>query len=328
MGVSFGLSVLVSTPFIYSNYPANRELIMRGTFSPNVPPRIEWYTLTYCVAFFLALRYKRKPVEMVLAAMALGTCIAIHAVSFSAHCRFAPDNWEFIGNIFLFLLAVAFLPPAIKKWVRPWLSVACALTGVAFFQSFSYAAIHFPFQGLPKDYSDALGWLDCNTARDSEVLTLNPEVNLLIPAYTHDKVSLGVAAPTASDYSLQKSLARFFGALRFLGVDQERFMQECLSPTPAEINRRSEVATGLYRGEMEKHGALRTMLFYVTPDGYVREVMARAAQQPTALKPDYVWFGHIEKDYARKDFLSADGSWKEVFRNTGVIIYQRQGGRS
>jgi hypothetical protein len=328
MAVSFGLSVLVSAPFIYGNYPANRELILRGTFSPDAPPQIEWFTLTYCFAFLLALRYKRKPAEIVLAAMSLGTCIAIHAISFSAHCRFAPDNWEFIGDIYLFLLAAAFLPAFMKNCVRPWLFIACLLTGVAFFQSFSYAAIHFPFQGLPKDYSDALGWLDRSTARDSEVLTLNPEVNLLIPAYTRDKVSLGVAAPVVSDYPLQKSLARFFGALRLLGVDQERFIKECLSPAPADINRRSEVATGLYRGEMEKHGALRTMLFYVTPDGYAREIMRRAARQPTALKPDYLWFGHIEKDYARKGFPSADRSWKEVYRNAEVIIYRRQDARS
>jgi hypothetical protein len=232
----------------------------------------------------------------------------------------AADHWKFFGNIYVFLLALSFVPQRVKEKRTLCLAAAAALAFIAFLQGVGYAAIHFPFQGLPKDYDQGLAWLDRHTPTDSVVLTLNPEVNALIPVFTHDKVELSYILAVVSDYPLLRNCQRLMGGLRLLGADPDRFLKECVF-REAAYDRRSLVATGLFRGEIEK-GELYTMLFYLTPRPAARQIAAQAEAGPAAIAPDYVWFGRMEKEFAGRRFPEPE-QWQEVFRNPSVTIYGR-----
>ena len=107
-----------------------------------------------------------------------------------------------------------------------------------------------------------------------------------------------------------------------MGADQKRFLKDTLAgKDPYE--RREIVATGLCRGEIEK-SQLMTFMFYITPSWLVRRVMAEGEGHPLELKPDYLWFGTLEREYARKDFPSTEDPWKEVYRNPSVVLYARR----
>lgn len=312
------IATLLSLPFLYYNYPASADLLLRSGCIQR--RQFDFWSLFYAAAFFSGLRWKDKPAELFLACIAAGVFVMVNIELVTGY-TLASDHWKFFGNIYVFLLALSFLPRRVKAARAPFLAGAAAMVCVAFLQSLSYAAIHFPFQGLPKDYDQALAWLDRDTPPDSVVLTLNPEVNTLIPVFTHDKVELSYILAVVSDFPMLSNAQHLLGGLRLLGADADRFLEECVMREPA-YDRRGIVATGLARGEIEK-GELYTMLFYMTPRPTARQILEQAKARPAEIAPDYVWFGRLEKEYAAKSFPPR-GQWQEAFRNAAVTIYRRK----
>ena len=71
---------------------------------------------------------------------------------------------------FIFVLALSFLPERLRRRSAIWQGAAAVLALAAFMQGVCYAAIHYPFQGLPREYDQALEWLQRNTQKDAVVL--------------------------------------------------------------------------------------------------------------------------------------------------------------
>jgi hypothetical protein len=318
--VSGALASFLSLPFLLTNYPPDHEMVARVLFGAETPPSFIPSSLIYLLAFGAVLRWKRKPVDLVVGALVGASFFMMHA-GFILGYSFDPYRWQFIGNIYLVLLLLSFLPRRVAERKTPWLAAAAAATFFAFMQGVTYAAIHFPFQGLPRDYDAALTWLDKNAPVDSVVLSINPEVNGLVPVYSNSKVLLPPAAPMFSDYPLIKTYENLLGGLRLLGADEKRFLGETLLDKKA-FGRRDVLATGLAREEIDKT-LLYTWMFHVTPVKTVQRVYDEGRGHPAAVDPDYVWFGALEKEYARRD-LGKDAGWTEVYRNPTVAIYARR----
>jgi hypothetical protein len=277
------------------------------------------------------MRISRTRAEDFFSCMALATAIMVnHSLILGYKLEY--HHWMYFGNIFVFLLAVSRL----GAWAgrsRRWVLASGLLALAAFLQGVCYAAIHFPFQGIPKDYDDALCWLQKNTRRDDVVLSLNPEVNGLIPAFTQDKVFFAVGMPHVSDYPSLANSERLFAALGFFGVDRERFIREVLF-APSLYGRRDLVATGLKRGEIERP-ELYNLLFYGSSASFMRPIIMQAeARAPQACSgewlagvefpvspPDYVWVGPWEREYAGRCFSPG----REVYRNHSVVLYRYPG---
>ncbi|HVA65686.1 MAG TPA: hypothetical protein VNK24_02025 [Elusimicrobiota bacterium] len=316
---SFALTALVSLPFLAANYPPAPDLLLKS----GLLPRRQFHpdSLAYLAAFLLGLCKRKNPTALFCATLAASIFVMVNIELITGY-PMSPQHWMFFGNIYVFLLALAFVPEGFKRGARLWRGAAWGLMIVALFQGLSYAAIHYPFQGLPKNYGDALAWLDKNTPKDSEVLTINPEVDALIPAFTRDKVNAAFELAVLSDYPLLKNCERFVAGLKLLGADPKRFFDECLFHAP-HYGRRQVVALGLKRGKIEK-GDVGTLLFYMTPPESIPGIVVEAEKRPADIHPDYIWFGDMERQYARPDFArAARKDWRAVYRNPSVVIYAR-----
>ena len=317
---SFAITVLVSLPYLAVNYPPAPDMLLKS----GLLPRREFHpdSLAYLAAFLLGLRYKSKnPTALFCAALCAATFVMVNIELVTGY-PMQPQHWMFFGNIYVFLLALAFVPKSFKRGAKLWRGAAWGLMLAALFQGLSYAAIHYPFQGLPKDYGDALAWLGRNTPKNSEVLTINPEVDALIPAFTRDKVNTAFELAVLSDYPVLKNCERFVAGLKLLGADPKAFFGQCLFHAP-HYGRRQVVAMGLPRGRIEKSD-VGTLLFYMTPKDRIPVIVAEAEKSPAAIHPDYIWFGVLEKEYARPDFARAErGRWRAAYRNPSVVIYAR-----
>ena len=317
---SFALTGLVSLPYLAANYPPSADMLLKS----GLLPRREFHpdSLAYLAAFLIGLRYKSKnSAALFCAALCAATFVMVNIELVTGY-PMQPQHWMFFGNVYAFLLALAFAPEAFKRGARLWRGAAWGLALVALLQAVSYAAIHYPFQGLPRDYADALSWLERNTPKNSEVLTINPEVDALIPAFTHDKVNAAFELAVLSNFPLLQNCERFVAGLKLLGAKPKRFFDECLFHA-SRYGRRQVVSLGLQRGQIEK-GDVGTLLFYMTPPDRIPGIVAEAEKRPADIHPDYIWFGDLERQYARPDFArAARKDWRAVYRNPSVIIYAR-----
>ncbi|MFI5360575.1 MAG: hypothetical protein ACHQ49_01295 [Elusimicrobiota bacterium] len=313
------LATVLSLPFLYFTYPPNPEMLLRNAiaFQREFHP----YSVVYLLVFALAVRrYGRdKPAELILAceSAAMFVMVNIELVTGYSLC---PEHWMYFGNIYVFLLAMYFLPARLKSWRTPWLAGAAFLVLVAFLQGISYAAIHFPFQGIPKDYDGAFEWLTRNAPADGVVFTLNPEIDIILPLYTRQRPMLADVIPVVSDYSMVPNSERLAAGMRLLDVDADRFMSESLFH-PTDLGRRERVALGMVRGTVEREDLFQ-ILFLSTPVPKAREIMAEALKHPADIVPDYVWWGALERQYAKKPLPPAQ--WREVYRNGSVVLYARR----
>jgi hypothetical protein len=98
-------------------------------------------------------------------------------------------------------------------------------------------------------------------------------------------------------------------------------MKECLFSKRYDFNSRIALDAELPLSDMYKDELYLT-LFNETPQPVARKILAQAQAQPEPITPDYIWFGRLEKEFAGKSFPEPD-RWKEVFRNSSVIIYGR-----
>lgn len=315
---SVALSALLSLPYLYCLYPPNREfLVLAGAVFGR---HFDWPSLAYLAMAALGWRLRKDPSGLLTACLVAATFVMVN-INLVTGYALQPDHWRNIGNIYAFILVLLLLPKALKARPGPWLALSGVLAGAALLQGLSYAAIHYPLQGLPRDYEQALAWLDRRAPKDLEVLALDPEVNMLIPAFTRHKVDLSYGGSSSnSTYPLARGCERLLGILRFFDVDQKAFFAGYKSSydNPRESHmglRRTEAVGFRVMTSLFSHAVLR--------DSVVNEALERAAAHPAELQPDYVWFGPVERKYARKRF--AAGTWPEVYRNATVTIYAPSG---
>lgn len=315
---SFALSTFISLPFLYFNYPPDPDLLLKSGVM--FIRRFHLGSLIYLAVFLVGLTKQKNSTALFCACLAAATFVMVNMELINGY-RLFPRQWMFFGNIYVFLLLLTFIPQNFKRGARGYYSAAWALIFAVFLQSVSYAAIHYPFQGLPKDYEDALTWLETHTPKDSEVLTINPEIDGLIPAFTHDKVNAALADAIFSDYHVLDNCKRFTTGLKIIGANPGEFFHDCF--LARRYGRRGEVATGLQRGEIEISDVFR-LIFATTPSNRIPPFIAEAEKNPAVIHPDYLWFGVLEKQYARPHFAQAEkGLWRAVYRNSSVMIYAK-----
>ncbi|MBI5241983.1 MAG: hypothetical protein HY926_16035 [Elusimicrobia bacterium] len=333
---SLALSTALSLPFLFAHYPPNPEFVLRIMGSPGrqfVPA-----SLVYLAVCVVGLRRGRTAAEDFFSCMSLATAVMVNH-SLVLGTRLVYHQWMFFGNIFVFLLLVSLGRDWLAGRLRPpfWAAASGLLLFVALMQGVCYAAIHFPFQGLPRHYEDALRWLRENSRRDDVVLTLNPEINALVPAYTQDKVFVAQASPHISDYPSLANLERLLAMLDFFDIDRARFLEDVVfryAPPPA--TRQELAAVGFQRGEVEKSQLYKYLFFTIPPD-YVRALAARApgrmrgagpgdwlaAVEFPVSPPEFVWVGGMERAFAGRGFARrTEAQLREVYRNPAVAIYR------
>lgn len=317
------LAALVSAPYLGALYPADPDLLMRSGLEPS--RRFDPWSLGYGMIAAAGLRWARTDLERFCAAMSAGTFVMVNIELVLGH-PMMPEHWKFFGNIYIFLLAMLRVPASVERREGAWLAGAAALAGIAFLQGVVYAGLHYPFQGLPKRYDEAIAWLRENSPPDAVVFTVNPEVMALLPVYAHQKVVAGFVLPVVSQFPTIENLRRLVGAGREAGLDMERYFRDSvLSSRPAN-DRRGVVAAALRRGTIEKPDVYQALLCTTPGDrapGLVAEALARPRETPF----DLAWIGHMEREYGggRSPFLDAT-RWREVYRNPEVTIYGRSRG--
>jgi hypothetical protein len=327
------LATVLGLPFLYFNYPPDPEFVLRGmgSFGRQFVP----VSLIYILIFIVGFRFGRTPADRYGACLALATAIMVNHSLFLGY-KLVYHHWMYFANIFVFLLFVSLCRDWLAARLRPvfWVLASGALALTALLQGVGYAAIHFPFQGLPRDYEQALGWLQEKTRRDEVVLSLNPETNALIPAFTKDKVFLAQASPHISDYPSRANLERLLAALDFFCVDKTRFLEDVLfKHAPPAATRVLLAQAGFQRGEIEAT-QLYKYLFFTMPPESVRALLPEPAGRSCrgewlegldfpVSPPDYVWVGRFEEAQAGRGFTQRRSArLREVYRNPSVAIYR------
>lgn len=315
---SVALSSALSLPFLLSCYPPSADILLRTGSTHG--RQFHWDSLVYLAACAAGLKLSRKPVSQFLSCMVGATFIMLN-INLITGILLLAVAWKYFGNIYVFLALLPLVPQAWRARGAVWRAAAAGLLVVALSQNVFYAAVHYPFMGLPKDYEQALRWLDSNTESDSEVMTISYEIIALVPIFTHDKTSIAYGVPDVSSYPTVPNMQRLVGALDLLGADRKRFFKECLD-SDKPYSSRDLLDGGLYRGEIEKT-FLGCFLFNSAPPEAQLSAREQALLHPARLQPDYIWFGHLEKEYAAKGFPPAKGPWREVYRNPSVTLYGR-----
>ncbi|MFA6028968.1 MAG: hypothetical protein WC969_03840 [Elusimicrobiota bacterium] len=288
------LAALVALPYALVNYPPDPELVMRskGSFGRQLYP----LSLPYLLGALAAWRWAKRPAQTLLGCL-LAAVFLIQNSQLLTGVSIGWDHWSYFANVLLFLLLLSWLP---RRWAesRAWLPAAGLCCVLAFIQGVGYAAIHYPFQGLPKEHDAALRWLEREAPLDSVVLSLDPEVNLLVPAFTPSKVGFSETVAHISDLPLLESTRRVQEGLRLLGADSRRFKKDCVDPyffpDRRLMDTRSFPACRL----------VKTFYFHETLDDRVQALWAEAAAKPLE-KPyrvDFVWIGPFERQFIGKGF--------------------------
>ena len=305
------LVVLVSLPWFAATFPVDPDFSARfvdpshalnGAVIPYVAVGLTLIlTSADALALFIA--------SLLLADAAILTMMAITGRAVS------PFNWTSAGNIFLFLALASLIPAALRRRDSLWKSLGAAAVLCAFLQGISFAALHFPFYGLPRDYDGALQWLNRNAARDQVVLALDPEAVALAGAYTHGKSVLTFPLAMVSDLPMSENASRLIAALEYFGVKRDEFVRGFLT---ASVSDRRAYDQGDRDNKISEVGSF----FHQNPPERTL-AMIKAAEDKRAPLPafDYVWFGDFERRYADKRFPAGRGL-KEVYRNPTVVLYQ------
>jgi hypothetical protein len=317
LAASAAVSLLLSLPLLWVILNVDRETALRTGMSTHAAYEYSaWAYLLGCAAL---LRLKREPVHVFLASMLGFMFLFLHAplvTGFSVQ----PDHWKYMANIFYFIGAVSLLPKKWKNAARAWQAATGALLLVALLQGASFAALHYEFFGLPRDIQGGLDTLERQAKLDSVVLSLDPEINSLVPAMTPCKVLISpYNFPLLSDLPLSKNVERVRLALALLGADEGRFVRE-------EILEGRDATRQDYtsaRREGAQSLLLRNMAIGYSRDGFAALFTSSLPLLKTSLlEPDYVWIGPFERQYAGGGFLTAHPRWTEIYKSGTVTLYR------
>lgn len=309
-------AALGGLPVMAANWPADPELLARNAiiFAREFHP----VSLPYLAFFLHAVWRARTPAELFFGAISLGSFCMTNLELVTGY-RLQPEHWWYFGNIYAFLQLAARLPARLGAPRGPWVLASALAVCVAFLQGLAYAAIHFPFQGLPRGIDDGLRWLERNAPPESVVMALNPEVVALTPVFTRSKTTLSFGLPIVSDFPTAANAARLAGAVEFLGVDRARLTDECVTNLDRG-DRRELVASGLKRGTLEC-GALKFLVFFELPLARTMELWEAARPDPSVPDPDFVWVGPFERRYMKGPF--ARTGYAAAYESPELTIYRR-----
>ncbi len=222
-------------------------------------------------------------------------------------------------NIYVLFLLLPWLQKKLRLSKTFWKTAGALCLAACFLQSVSYAAIHFPFQGLRKSDAEALAWLRGHTPEDSVVLALNPEASLLIPVYTRDKVGFGSALEEVSDVPALTIAQRVRAGLFNLGADEEKFYRDVTASYPGYGRRESDLR------EVPLQSFLRTIYFAWIPMPMLARDWTLAGQDEKSYsyRVDYVWVDAFAKRYLGPGFPKT-ARWRlaKVYDQDGVTLYK------
>ncbi len=313
--LSAALTLSIGLPCMYGMFPIDADFAARFISFGHSP--FLW-VLPYLIIAYGLIRATSAPLPLFLASILIADFCLLNIRILTGH-YISPLNWAYPGNICAFAAASFFLPGALRGKNRLWRYAATVAISAAFLQGVAFAAIHYPFYGLPKDYDAALTWLKRNTIRDSVVMTLDPEVDGLIPVFTHSKTALAIPLAMVSDFPLAANASRLLAILDFFGVKRDRFLQEFWEAPPLDRRTMDQVD----RSAEVKLSLMSLTFFHHNPPNRTRRLLDEAARQPAALPDfDYVWSGDFERRYMDPQF-AVRRNLKEIYRNPSVVLYER-----
>jgi hypothetical protein len=309
------LSSALGLPWMAVTFPLDPDFVARF-WEPNSSPYL--WALVYLAGAGLLIRRTAEPLALFIASVLIGDAVILNLRIVTGH-SISPFNWAYVGNIYLFIGALLLLPAALRQKKALWVGAGTALAACALLQNLFFAAVHYPFYGLPQDYEAALAWIGRNSPRDSVVLTFDPEIVGLIPAYTRCKVPLAYPFAMVSDLSIADNAARLLAVLDFFGVERDRFLREFWQAP--QLDRRTQDQAD--RRAVVKLSLVASTFFHQNPRGRTLRSLDEAARRPAALPDfDYVWFGDFERHYADPRFASRH-DLKEVYRNPSIVLYAK-----
>ena len=319
------LTAVISLPWYLLNGTPDLDTLLRGqvVFERRFYPS----SLFYFAAAFLLLRCARRNATLSWCAAVAGGAGLLLNASLIRGYSLPPSYWYSLGNLFLFLaLAVAVLRRLEdgERWA--WLT-ALALT-LAFGRSVAFSGQLFHKYGMPKDYETAFQWLDRNAAPDSVVATLDGEVALMLPVFSHTKVLTARNNPLVTSVTSAENMAR-----AAYGI-------ELFAPPPlraAAVDWFSRVGPLDFSPMQWFHEPDRTLIDK-EPSGFlvyyldIRDTAASrseklraglTAPRPASYRVDYLWEGPIERRLRGGPRGAPPGAGEMVYQNPTVRLYRR-----
>ncbi|HVC08340.1 MAG TPA: hypothetical protein VNH15_00185 [Elusimicrobiota bacterium] len=222
-------------------------------------------------------------------------------------------------NIFVLFLLLPWLQKKLRLSKALWTAAGALCLGACFLQSVSYAAIHYPFQGLRRRDALAMAWLNAHAPENAVVLALNPEASLLIPVYTRDKVGFGSALEEISNVPALTIARRVRAALYRLDADQAKFYRDLTAAYPDYGRRAADLR------EVPPESFLRTIYFAWIPMPLIARDWSQAGENEKtyAYRVDYVWVDDFAKRYLSPRFPRGS-RWRlsKVYDADGVALYK------
>ena len=185
-----------------------------------------------------------------------------------------------------------------------WLVCAGALCGAALIQNVVYAGLHYPNHANPNSYDEAYDWLRRETPQDAVVVTLDPEVDCEIGAFTRAKVLVANGDPVFSDISETENLKRLHQAVGLYGKSWEAYLDGS-----AEVEGEYQNAgyfLGPFLGTVGRRKVLESSASRVTKGDYAA---------------DYVWVGPFERKLFGAGRIPIERG-EPVFHNRDISIYK------
>ncbi|MDE2313545.1 MAG: hypothetical protein KGL04_05175, partial [Elusimicrobia bacterium] len=324
LATAAGVCLLLNVPFwaqhvavMWGHSAAKQEFLDRACVLFTRRPH--WEGLLYLACFAAVVLSGVQDA----AVLWLGTFLAAAGLVVNSQILTGKDVLFFQNRYYVNIYVLFLILPWLQKKLRLsktfWKTAGVLCLAACFLQSVSYAAIHFPFQGLRKSDAEALAWLRGRTPEDSVVLALNPEASLLIPVYTRDKVGFGSALEEVSDVPALTIARRVRAGLFNLGADQEKFYGDLTASYPDYGRRESD------RREVPLQSFLRSIYFAWIPMPMLARDwdLAGKAEKICSYRVDYVWVDAFAKRYLGPRFPKG-ARWRlaKVYDQGGVALYK------
>ncbi|HVA65681.1 MAG TPA: hypothetical protein VNK24_02000 [Elusimicrobiota bacterium] len=324
LAAAAGVCLLVSAPFLaqhlssmWGHSAAKQEFLDRACVLFTRRPH--WEGLLYVACFAaVVLSGVQDAAVLWLGAFLAAAGLVVNSQILTGKDVLFFQNRYYV-NIYLLFLILPWLQKKLRLPRAFWKTAGALCLAACFLQSVSYAAIHYPFQGLRRRDAQAMAWLRTHTPEDSVVVALNPEVNLLVPVYTRDKVGFGSALEEVSDVPALTIARRVRAGLFNLGADQAKFYKDVTARYPDYGRRESDLR------EVPLETFLRTIYFAWIPRPMLARDWRLAGQDEKSYsyRVDYVWVDDFARRYLGPRF-PRDSRWRlsKVYDAGGVALYK------
>jgi len=324
LAVAAGLCLLLNTPFLiahlssmWGNSTAKKEFLERACVTFTRRPHWEGIVYLACFGAVAASGVQDAAVLWLGAFLAAAGLVVNSQILTGKDVLFFQNRYYV--NIFVLFLVLPWLQKKLRLSKTFWTAAGALCLGACFLQGVSYAAIHYPFQGLRRRDAQAMAWLRAHTPEDSVVVALNPEVNLLVPVYTLDKVGFSAALEEVSNVPLRTIAQRMRSALYRLGADQPEFYRDLMAKYPSHDRRDGDIRA------VPPQDFLRTVYFSWIPKPQIARAWSLAGEDQASYsyRADYVWVDDFAKRYLGPRFPRGS-RWRlsKVYDKDGVTLYK------